>query len=129
MKLSMIAVLLAASPVLADPMAQTISITSASPQHDYALFLVAAPGDCPATRFLVVGPDRQAVSPALAPGESAVLHLGPGFAQGEHQLTLSSIGCDAGYESLLLLTLNRSSPGHVRGQDLENAVVLGAAVD
>lgn len=121
--------LLLPSSVLAEPPVQTISITSASAEHNYALFLTAAPTDCPATRFLVVGPDRQAVSAALKPGDSAVLKLGPGFSPGEHQLSLSALGCDAGYESLVLLTLNRSSPGHFRGQDLKKVVVLEAEID
>ena len=101
MKLSFIPLLLAASPVLADPLAQTISITSTSPAHDHALFSIAAPTDCPATRFLVVGPDRQAVSPESESGESAVMKLGPGFSPGQHKLSLSALGCDAGKESLL----------------------------
>ena len=129
MKLSLIPLLFVAAPVLAEPMAQTVTITSTSATNDYALFLIAAPTECPATRFLVVGMDRQAVSPALAPGGSAVLDLGTGFAPGDHQLTVSPLGCDAGFDGISLLTLNRSSPGHVRGQAHENVKVSGAATN
>lgn len=118
MKPSLIAFLLLPTAVLADAAREPLLFTSSSETQNYGLYLVAAPTDCPATRFLVLGEGVQAVSVALKPGESALLPLGQGFTAGEHGLQVSPIGCDAAIDSLRLVTMNRASPGHGRAQSL-----------
>jgi hypothetical protein len=106
---------------------QVVSFTSVSSEQDYGLFLVAGPSDCPATRFMILGDGLQAISDALAPGESAILPLGQGFAVGPHTVELTAVGCDAPVESLRLVIMNRTSPGHGRAQSLSGVEAVVSA--
>ena len=118
MKILFLPLLLAPSILMADPAAQTVRFTPTSLDKDYGLFVLAAETDCPATRFLVVGEGGQSISEPLSAGQGVVLALGQAFVEGEHEVQVSAVGCDAEMASLPLVILNQSSPGHGGGVDL-----------
>lgn len=115
-----LALLLLPGPVVAQEIAPTkVTFTSTSDSRDYGLFVVAGEGDCPATRYMILGEGVEAISQTLTPGESAILQLGNGYAPGEHSLTLSAVGCALPPAATRLVFLNQMSPGHARAPDLK----------
>lgn len=121
MKRLFLALCLLAAPGLAQELSPTeIIFTSTSQDRNYGLFVVAGQGDCPVTRYMILGEGVEAISQTLTPGESAILDLGHGFGLGEHSMTLTAVGCALPLAAARLVYLNQSSPGHGRAPDLQH---------
>ncbi len=129
MKAFLVPFLFVPTLAFAEGTTQSVVFTSSSAERDYGVFIVAAPSACPATRFEVVGDGIQAVSEELLAGQSAVLPLGRGFSPGEHGFDVTSIGCAASVESMHLIDVNKSSPGHGRATVLTGVDLVRAPSD
>lgn len=125
MKPLFLALLLLPGPVVAQEITPTeVSFTSTSDSRDYGLFVVAGEGDCPATRYMILGEGVEAISQTLTPGESAILRLGSGYAPGEHSLTLSAVGCALPLAATRMVLLDQISPGHARAPVLKQVQIV-----
>jgi hypothetical protein len=90
------------------------SLTSTSMTRSYALLIVAPESGCRRVRFRIEGEGAVFLghTPALAPGEVAVVRLGSGFSEGMHPLRIASEGCNARPALTRRVTLRKSSPDH-----------------
>ena len=89
-------------------------LSSDSDARSYGI-LIAAPADgCPRVRYRVDSDVAGMLgrTPALQPGEMAVVRLGRGFSAGEHLLVIEAEGCVALPAGLRRVTLAKASPDH-----------------
>jgi hypothetical protein len=113
--------LFATSPVFADTLPcrgercpQVFTLISVSEAKSYALLLEAPAGDCRRVRYSIRTASARFLghTPPLGPGEVAVVRMGRGFAEGDHDLTIAADGCSAQPLTTRRVTLAKTSPDH-----------------
>lgn len=92
----------------------SVSFSSVSDSRSYGLLIAAPHSGCRHVRFRVEGEHAGFLghTPPLAPGELAVVRMGQGFPEGENQVTVASVGCDALPAATRRVTLKKHSPDH-----------------
>jgi hypothetical protein len=113
--------LCAASPVFTDTppcggaqCPQVFKLISVSEAKSYGLLLEAPAGDCRRVRYSIRTASARFLghTPPLGPGEVAVVRMGRGFAEGDHDLTIAADGCAAQPMTTRRVTLAKTSPDH-----------------
>lgn len=90
-----------------------VSFASVSDRRSYGLLIAAPESGCRHVRFRVEGGGSLlGQTPPLAPGELAVVRMGRGFPEGENQVTVASVGCDASPAAWRRVVLAKLSPDH-----------------
>lgn len=90
-----------------------VSFLSVSALRSYGLLIAAPESGCRHVRFRVkAGETLLGNTPPLAPGELAVVRLGQGFPEGENQVTIASVGCDAPPAATRRVVLAKIAPDH-----------------
>jgi hypothetical protein len=75
------------------PVAYVLSVYSET--RSYGLWVTAPAKGCRTVRYTVASQQTfLGRSPPLRAGDSAMIHLGQGFALGDHVLAVTAIGCD-----------------------------------
>jgi hypothetical protein len=94
--------------------AMSYSLTSTSEMRSYGVLIAAPDGGCRFVRFRVERQDAEFLghTPPLRPGELAVVRMGRGFVEGNHELTISSEGCAARPAATRRVTLAKTAPDH-----------------
>jgi hypothetical protein len=89
-------------------------LTSTSEMRNYGVMIAAPDTGCRFVRFRVErdGAAFLGHTPALGPGELAVVRMGRGFVAGDHDLTISSEGCAARPAATRRVTLAKTAPDH-----------------
>jgi hypothetical protein len=88
-------------------------LSATADTHSYGLWLTAPASGARAVRYIVVlDQARLGASPPLRPGEGAVIRIGRGFAEGDHALAITCIGCEVAPPKARRVILGRSSPDH-----------------
>lgn len=88
-------------------------LVSTSDRQGYGLLIAAPESGCRRVRFRVE--DQGAVlgkTPALDPGELAVVRMTRRFAEGDHLLSIAAEGCSAKPAATRRVTLAKLSPDH-----------------
>lgn len=99
-----------ASPALSEH--TRFVLTSTSDAIAYGVLVAVPTTDCAAARVVVRAAGGSWRSATLAPGEQAVIRLGPGFKPGSHPATVEVLGCDEPAHALRRVTLAKPSPDH-----------------
>ncbi|RYI30949.1 MAG: hypothetical protein EON48_05075 [Acetobacteraceae bacterium] len=93
--------------------ATAVVFQSVSALRSYGLLIAAPDSGCRHVRYRVKSGDTLlGNTPALAPGELAVVHLGQGFPAGETRLTVASVGCNASPAATRRVVLAKAAPDH-----------------
>ena len=94
--------------------AHDFQLASVSASKSYGLLLAAPKYGCRKVRFRVETASQAFLghTPPLAPGEVAVVRMGPGFAEGPHALIIAAEGCNAAPSIARRVTLAKLSPDH-----------------
>ncbi|MGL4236987.1 MAG: hypothetical protein ACRCSW_13020 [Tabrizicola sp.] len=92
----------------------SVSFTSISDTRSYGLLIAAPDAGCHHVRFRIEGPGAVFLghTPPLAPGELAVVRMGRGFPEGEHVVTIASIGCATHPSATRRVTFAKAAPDH-----------------
>lgn len=86
---------------------------SVSTFRSYGLLIAAPDSGCRHVRFRVkAGGVLLGNTPPLAPGELAVVRMGHGFPEGENQVMVASLGCDAPPAATRRVVLAKDGPDH-----------------
>jgi hypothetical protein len=92
---------------------QTVVVASHSDRAVLGLLVTAPEAGCATTRILVEAGGRTLASRPLRPGQIAIIRLGPGFAVGDHALTLRGVGCaGSAVFAARRVVLAKASPDH-----------------
>jgi hypothetical protein len=93
---------------------QVFHLTSVSETKSYGLLLAAPAQGCARVRFRVETLARVFLghTPALAPGELAIVRIGHGFAEGGTELLIAAEGCPSPPALMRRVTLAKRSPDH-----------------
>jgi len=94
--------------------AYDFQLASVSETKSYGLLMAAPRTGCGHVRFRVETAAHGFLgrTPPLAPGEVAVVRMGPGFAEGVHALTIMAEGCSTAPSLVRRVTLDKPSPDH-----------------
>jgi hypothetical protein len=92
----------------------TVWFNSVSEGRSYGLLIAAPDSGCRYVRFRVEGKGMAFLghTPPLGAGELAVVRLGKGFPEGENQVTIASVGCDAPPAATRRVVLAKIAPDH-----------------
>lgn len=110
-----------ASPIAADRLScfdgrcsTLYNLSSVSEAKSYGLLLEAPVGECRRVRYSVRNASARVLghTPPLGPGEVAVVRMGRGFAEGDHELTIAAEGCATQPLTTRRVTLAKASPDH-----------------
>lgn len=90
-----------------------VQFASASYSRSYGLLIAAPQTGCRRVRFRVSGDDGfLGQTPALGPGELAVVRMGRGFPEGRNQVTIAATGCKTLPAATRRVTFAKASPDH-----------------
>lgn len=90
-----------------------VRFTSHSESRSYGLLITAPDDGCRRVRFRVeVRGRRVGQTPALGPGERAVVGIGRGFPEGLTEVVVVAVGCRAAPAAIRRVTLAKVSPDH-----------------
>ena len=91
-----------------------VPFASTSEGRSYGLLVAAPDAGCRHVRFRVQDDKARLLgqSPALAPGELAVVRMGRGFPEGRNWVTIASVGCDQPPAAIRRVILAKAGPDH-----------------
>ncbi len=88
-------------------------LSASAESQRYGIWLVAPVEGCRKVRYVVAsGRGRLGLSPTLQSGQGVVIHIGKGFAFGEHALAITGFGCDGPPAEVRRVLLGKASPDH-----------------
>ena len=104
------------APAFADP-SKAIShpyvLVATAEAHSYGLWIAAPAAGCRSVRYVVTSLGaRLGFTGPLGPGDGAVVRIGRGFAQGDHRLVITAIGCNHPPAEARRVLLAKPSPDH-----------------
>lgn len=101
-------------PCKDQPCTQEFALESASAERSYGVLIAAPDTGCLRVRYRVESVEHGFLghTPPLAPGESAVVRMGNGFAEGVHALTIAPEGCQKSPALARRVLLHKHSPDH-----------------
>jgi hypothetical protein len=101
-------------PCQEDGCAQGFVLSSTSETSSYGLLITAPDPGCRRLRYRIETEARQFLghTPPLGPGETVVVRVGQGFAQGLHALSIRPEGCRSLPAMVLRVVLRKPAPNH-----------------